>query len=120
MIEHLPVITHQIVRGASYRHPLRQQPHFQFAQVLFTTAIGVGDQRVDKHAAFRCPLQRVLQFFAIEAKDGNLNALLRSLDTIHQRFDSVFWLNNQFHGRLPRSLLPALRCKTRGPSLATI
>ena len=86
---HFAVVTHQLIGGAGHRHTSREQPHLQLAQVLFAAPVGVGNKRVDEDAPLRRVLERSFEFGAVETENDDFNALLRSLDPSHQRFNSI-------------------------------
>ena len=92
---HLAVIADQVVRGTGHRDSFFQEPHFQLAQVLLSTAIGKRDQRMDKDASLGGVFQRVLDLRLVEAKNNDFNAFLCPFDGFKQGRGAIRRLNNQ-------------------------
>ena len=91
------VIAAQVVRGASHNNSGLQAPQLELAQAGFATAVGEGDPGGHLDASRRRRHQRRLDVCAIEAEDGNLDALLRTLDGREQRSRTVGGFHDQFH-----------------------
>jgi hypothetical protein len=94
---HLAVIPRQIVRCPRDRDPGIEQPQFKFSEELFSSAVGVGDERADDHAACDRGFERLFELQAIEAEDHDVDRFLRVLDRLHQRRHAVIGLDNELH-----------------------
>jgi hypothetical protein len=105
------VIPHQVIGGPCYGHPFGQQPHLQLSQVLFAVAIGVGDERMYENTATDRILERVLNFFSVETEYSDLDTLLRTVNTVNERLNSVIRLNDEFQGRPPSNCNTGLDAK---------
>ena len=94
---HLPVIAGQIVSRASYRDSLRQQPHLQLPQILFTTAIRISDEGMNEDPSVDRVDQGLFNLAPVESKDENFDALFGAINRLHQGRDTVARLYHQFH-----------------------
>ena len=92
----LVVVTNQVVRGARHRNAGCEEAHLQFPQIPLTAAIGVRDQRVDKHPSRGGVGQSLFDFGTVEPKNGDLHAAFGSIDGFHQWRDPVAGLYQQF------------------------
>jgi len=83
------VISHQVIRSSGHGDSSRQKAHFQLAQVFFATAIGVGDERVDKDSPLHSLFEGSLDFDPVKAEDNNFDALPRFLNRFNERLDPI-------------------------------
>src|SRR5436190_980824 len=93
----LAVIADEVVAGAVDRRAGAEQTLFELPQSPRSAFVGVGDERMDVHAARDGRVQRVLDVVAVESEDDQLDAALRAPDRGNQRCDAVPWLNQQLH-----------------------
>src|SRR5580698_1520160 len=87
------VITNQIIGGARHGYAGGKQSHLQLPQVLFAATIGVGDQSMDEYAAAHRLRQRLFDFLAVQAKNGNLHPALGFVDCLDERRNAVSWFH---------------------------
>jgi hypothetical protein len=90
------VVANQIVGRAGDFDSVLQEAHLQFAQVLFSTAIGEGDQRLDRYTTLYRIFERFLDLQPVKAEDHDLHALLCVFDGLYQRTNTVSRLYQQF------------------------
>ena len=91
------MIARQVVGRSRDGDAGREQPHLELAEVLLAAAVGVGDERADRHAARDRRRQRLLELRAIEAEDHDVDRLLRALDRLQERRQAVVGLDDEFH-----------------------
>ena len=98
---HLAVIADKVVGGARHGDTGLEQRQFQFAQALGAAAIGVRRQRAHAHAAGDRGRERVGNLEPIEAKDEDVDALLRLPYRRDDRGDAGVRLYDEFHSACP-------------------
>ncbi len=101
----LAVIPRQVVGRPRDTDACPQQSQFELPQRLFATAVGVRDQGAHHHAPVDRCTERLLEFGPVEAEDGDVDGLLRFADDLHDRCETVFRLDYQFHVSVCLSLL---------------
>jgi hypothetical protein len=65
----------------------------------------VSDQRPNRHSAFNRGLNRLLDFFEVEAENDEVERFLGILNGVERRLAGVSRLNDQFHRIPPAGIL---------------
>jgi len=93
----LVVVAEQVISRACYFDPGRQQVHFEPAQLSLFAMIGIRDERTDRNVSGHGFFKRTLDIYVVETKNGDFNALFRSVDPMNDRDNAILGLNDESH-----------------------
>ena len=79
------MIADQIAGRAADSDSGRQQSHLEVSEILFATAIGVGDQCMNGNTAICGGNEGILDLPPVKAEDHNLHSGAGALNSFHNR-----------------------------------
>jgi hypothetical protein len=86
---HLAVITDELGARSSDGDARLEHPELQIPQSLLASRVGMRDERADGDAAPDGGLEGLFERLQIEPKDDDVDGLLRLLDGVEKRLDTV-------------------------------